>query len=169
LLVQTTPTTTTTHITGEEEEETDNPELAVWAQTHHAQKCRHCRIWIVRADGCDAMMSLCGYRVCWACRAATDNNERCTCAYEEFYNNLTGDETTVVRSLATPRELADFSTFLQRLQEAHSDSEDDDEEEDSTIVEEPPNADCVPFVSMDDDINGGYDHERNKDARAGLT
>ena len=56
--------------TANEEEEDDIEALTMdWLRENGAVQCGNCRSWIVREDGCDAMICLCGFRFCWTCAA----------------------------------------------------------------------------------------------------
>ena len=57
-------------------------------QQEDARQCPECHMWIIRDDGCDAMMCLCGCRFCFCC------GKKGSCSTERslFYDNILQQE-----------------------------------------------------------------------------
>jgi hypothetical protein len=71
-------------LTARLDNEAEQEELTMaYLEQEDSQQCPDCRMWIIRSDGCDFLMCLCGCRFCWCC------GER-GCCYggpAQFYDN----------------------------------------------------------------------------------
>jgi hypothetical protein len=56
--------------------------ILAYMEAVEARQCPDCKLWVVKEDGCDAIMCRCGCRFCYCC------GERGTHGGNRFYNNF---------------------------------------------------------------------------------
>mmetsp|Transcript_15601 Transcript_15601/g.29499 ORF Transcript_15601/g.29499 Transcript_15601/m.29499 type:complete len:353 (-) Transcript_15601:56-1114(-) len=79
--------------------------------------CGGCQGRIMKSEGCDKLQCICGYRVCWKCRAPKAN---CGCnPGHGFIDNATGRATFGESKPATKEDLEDLKSFLKRRRNQH--------------------------------------------------
>lgn len=115
--------------------------LETWLEENDCRQCGNCGSHIQREAGCDAVMCLCGYRFCWECKVSAEFG--CECYHEDYYDNIRGYDTDIVRSVASPSQLLDLKTFMKQWKDSDDDSdsasgseEDDDAMPSEEVYEE---------------------------------
>lgn len=81
-----------------------------WLEANTIQ-CGGCEGYIMKESGCDKLQCICGFRICWKCRAVGAN---CSCnPGHGFWDNVTHDSSWGSAKAATREELSDMKSFLE--------------------------------------------------------
>ena len=82
--------------------------------------------FLIREDGCEAIVCLCGHNFCWECGAGED----CQCGHGEgdYFDNILGQEGYTQNRTANAEEIQDLRSFLESYRQEAGLSDEEDEE-----------------------------------------
>ena len=92
-------------------------ELERWLKENDCKECQNCGNFIERAEGCAALMCLCGSRFCWECEVAYDHGDKCDCDHDCFFDNVLMDDSEDIPKLATSDDLENMKIYLHGRRE----------------------------------------------------
>lgn len=58
-----------------------------WLKKHNVILCGGCDTYITKQAGCNKVQCVCGFRICWKCKAV-GGKCKCTASYHTYYDNL---------------------------------------------------------------------------------